>query len=524
MVIVVVEPGAVADAVKVTVAEQVGLQLAGVNALAVTPVGRTVVILKVAAVVTPATSVADAVSTPPAPPPTIVKVAGVAARLKLNAAGVTTRLKVAVRVTPPPTAWIVIVVVEPGAVADAVNVTVAEQDGLQLAGVNTLAVTPVGRMVVMLKVTAVVTPATRVAVAVSTPPAPPPTIVKVAGVAARLKSKPAGVTTRLKVAVRVTPPPTAWIVIVVVEPGAVADAVRVTVAEQVGLQLAGVNALAVTPVGRTVVMLKVTAVVTPATRVAEAVSTPPAAPPTIVKVAGVAARLKSKPAGVTTRLKVAVCVTPPPTAWIVIVVVEAGAVADAVKVTVAEHVGLQLAGVKALAVTPVGRAVVMLKVTAVVTPATRVADAVSTPPAAPPTMVRVAGVAARLKSNAAGVTTKLKVAVLVTPPPTAWIVMVVVDPGAVADAVSVTVAEQVGLQLAGVNALAETPVGRTVVMLKVTAVVTPATRVADAVSTPPAAPPVIVRVAGVAARLKLNAAGVTTRLKVAVRVTPPPTA
>src|SRR6266704_3589543 len=313
----------------------------------------------------------------------------------------------------------VIVVVEPGAVADAVRVTVAEHDGLQLAGVNTLAETPVGSTVVILNVTAVVTPATRVADAVSTPPAAPPTIVKVAGVAARLKSKPAGVTTRLKVAVRVTPPPTAWIVIVVVEPGAVADAVRVTVAEQDGLQLAGVNALAVTPVGSTVVMLKVTAVVTPATRVADAVSTPPAAPPTIVKVAGVAARLKSKPAGVTTRLKVAVRVTPPPTAWIVIVVVEAGAVADAVKVTVAEHDGLQLAGVNTLAETPVGSTVVILKVTAVVTPAISVAVAVSIPPAEPPTTVRVAGVAARLKSNAAGVTTRLKVAVLVTPPPTA---------------------------------------------------------------------------------------------------------
>src|SRR6266568_785257 len=416
---VVVEPGAVANAVKVTVAEQVGLQLAGVNALAVTPVGRTVVMLKVTAVVAPAARVAVAVSTPPAAPPTIVRDAGEAARLKSKPMDVTTRLKVAVRVTPPPTAWIVIVVVEEGAVADAVNVTVAEHVGLQLAGVNALAVTPVGRAVVMLKVTALGTPATRVADAVSTPPTLPPTIVRDAGVAARLKSNAAGVTTRLKVAVRVTPPPTAWMVIVVVEPGAVADAVSVTVAEQVGLQLAGVNTLAVTPVGRTVVMLKVTAVVAPATSVAEAVSTPPTAPPTMVRVAGVAARLKSKPAGVTTRLKVAVLVTPPPTAWIVIVVVDPGAVADAVKVTVAEHVGLQLAGVKALAVTPVGSTVVILNATAVVTPATKVAVAVSTPPAAPPTIVRVAGVAARLKLNAAGVTTRLKVAVRVTPPPTA---------------------------------------------------------------------------------------------------------
>jgi hypothetical protein len=96
-----------------------------------------------------------------------------------------------------------------------------------------------------------------------------------------------------------------------------------------------------------------------------------------------------------------------------------------------------------------------------------------------------------------------------------------VDPGAVADAIRVTVAEQVGLQLAGENALAETPVGSTVVMLKVTALGTPATRVADAVSTPPTPPPVIDRVAGVAARLKSNAAEVTTRLKVAVRVSAP---
>ena len=99
--------------------------------------------------------------------------------------------------------------------------------------------------------------------------------------------------------------------------------------------------------------------------------------------------------------------------------VEPGAVADAVKVTVAEHVGLQLAGVNALAVTPVGNAVVMLKVTAVVAPDTSVAVAVSTPPAPPPTIVNVAGVAARLKSKAGTTTFNVNVAVLVTPPPTA---------------------------------------------------------------------------------------------------------
>ena len=90
---------------------------------------------------------------------------------------------------------------ELGAVADAVRVTVALQDGLQLAGVNTLAVTPVGNAVVILKVTAVVTPAVNVAVAVSTPPAPPPVMANVAGVAARLKLNAAAVTVKVNVAV-----------------------------------------------------------------------------------------------------------------------------------------------------------------------------------------------------------------------------------------------------------------------------------------------------------------------------------
>jgi hypothetical protein len=90
------ELGAVAEAVRVTVALHDGLQLAGVNADAVTPVGRTVVILKVTAVDTPAVSVAVAVSTPPAAPPVMASVDGVAARLKLKAAAVTVRVNVAV--------------------------------------------------------------------------------------------------------------------------------------------------------------------------------------------------------------------------------------------------------------------------------------------------------------------------------------------------------------------------------------------------------------------------------------------
>jgi len=68
----------------------------------------------------------------------------------------------------------------------------------------------------------------------------------------------------------------------------------------------------------------------------------------------------------------------------VITVEDAGAVADAVRVTVALHVGLQGMLVNADAVTPDGRVVRMLKVTGdVVAEAFRVAVAVSTPPAAP---------------------------------------------------------------------------------------------------------------------------------------------
>ena len=77
--------------------------------------------------------------------------------------------------------------------------------------------------------------------------------------------------------------------------GAVAEAVNVTVALQVGLHGLLENADAVTPVGRVVRMLKVTgAAVVPVARVAVAVSTPPAAPSVIVKVAGLAASVKSK--------------------------------------------------------------------------------------------------------------------------------------------------------------------------------------------------------------------------------------
>ncbi len=194
--------------------------------------------------------------------------------------------------------------------------------------------------------------------------------------------------------------------------GAFAAAVKVTVAEQVGLHGLLVNADAVTPVGSAVSMLNVTGdVVALAFNVAVAVSTLPAAPSVIVNVAGLAARVKSKKPD-TTSVKVAVLVTTgePPLAWIVITVEDAGAFAAAVNVTVAEHVGLHGLFVNAEAVTPVGRAVVMLKVTGEVTPEDRVAVAVSTPPAPPSVMFRVLGEAASVKLNPAE-TTRVNVVV-----------------------------------------------------------------------------------------------------------------
>ena len=90
---------------------------------------------------------------------------------------------------------------------------------------------------------------------------------------------------------------------------------------------------------------------------------------------------------------------------------EAGAFAAAVKVTVALHVGLQGLLVNADAVTPVGSAVRTLNVTdAVVALAFNVAVAVSIPPVAPSVTLRLAGLAASVKSKKPE-TTKVKVAV-----------------------------------------------------------------------------------------------------------------
>jgi hypothetical protein len=201
-------------------------------------------------------------------------------------------------------------------------------------------------------------------------------------------------------------------VITVEDAGAFAAAVKVTVAEHVGLQGLLENAEAVTPLGRPVSRLNVTGeVVAEAFKVAVAVSTPPAAPSVIDNEAGLAARVKSKKPE-TTNVKVAVWVRTgdPPVAWIVIRVEEAAALAAAVKVMLELHVGLH-GLLRKIAVTPVGRVVRILNVTgAVVADALRVAVAVSTPPRAPSVIDNDAGLAASVKSKKPD-TTRVKVAV-----------------------------------------------------------------------------------------------------------------
>jgi hypothetical protein len=201
-------------------------------------------------------------------------------------------------------------------------------------------------------------------------------------------------------------------VITVEDAGAFAAAVKVTVAEHVGLQGLLENAETVTPLGRAVSRLNVTGeVVAEAFKVAVAVSTPPAAPSVIDNEAGLTARVKSKKPE-TTNVKVAVWVRTgdPPVAWIVITVEEAAALAAAVKVMLELHVGLH-GLLRKIAVTPVGRVVRILNVTgAVVADALRVAVAVSTPPRAPSVIDNDAGLAARVKSKKPD-TTRVKVAV-----------------------------------------------------------------------------------------------------------------
>ncbi len=88
---------------------------------------------------------------------------------------------------------------------------------------------------------------------------------------------------------------------------------------------------------------------------------------------------------------------------------DAGAVPEAVKVTVALHEGLQGLFENAEAVTPDGSVVSILKVTGdVVAPVANVAVAVSTPPAAPSVIDSVDGLAASVKSKKPD-TTRVKV-------------------------------------------------------------------------------------------------------------------
>jgi hypothetical protein len=175
----------------------------------------------------------------------IVRLAGLAERVKSGVGGaLTVRLTGILRVKPPPTPVIVTVAGPVVAVLDAAKVRVL---AFPVVGVGLkLAVTPAGNSLA-LNATLPVKPPVRVIVIVLVPLAPR-LIVKLVGFAASAKSGVGcGFTVRLIVVVRVSPPPVPVMATAAGPSVAVAEAVNVT-ALLVPVVEAGLK-LAVTPVG-----------------------------------------------------------------------------------------------------------------------------------------------------------------------------------------------------------------------------------------------------------------------------------
>jgi hypothetical protein len=335
------------------------------------------------------------------------------------------RVNVAVLVTPPPVPWMVMVWVPTGAVVPTEKVTAwlrSPSSQLQLEG---LAVTPVGRPVPV-KFTMVAGPAVchaRTVVATE----PPGAAVPDNGSTETAKSN-AGLTggsmVRVNVAVLVTPPPAPWMVMVWIPTGAVVPTEKVTVRLPLPSSPLQLEGLAVTPVGRPMTV-KLTEVAGPAVRHARTVVV--VLPPCVTVLDEGSAETAKSNAGAgasMVRVNVAVLVTPPPVPWMVMVWVPTGALVPTEMVTAwlrSPSSQLQLEG---LAVTPVGRPT-MPKLTLAVGPA--VCHARTVVVVLPPCVtVLDEGSAEMEKSNAAAgaVTVRVNVAVLVTPPPVPWMVMV----------------------------------------------------------------------------------------------------
>jgi hypothetical protein len=298
-------------------------------------------------------------------------------------------LIVVVRVRPPPVPVTVTLAAPKAAAPETVRVSVllvpVTDSWLKLA------VTPLGAPLA-LNSTLPAKPLIRVIV-IALVPLDPRLIVRLVGLAERVKSGGGGrFTVKFIVAVRVRPPPVPVTVTVAPPRVAALDAARVnTLPVPVGLKLA------VTPLGNPLA-INVTLLVKPFRRVT-VIAHVPLAPRLIVRLVGLAESVKLGGGGwFTVRLIVVVRVRPPPVPVTVTVAAPSVAELDAVKVRMLSVLlALVVEPGPKLAVTPLGNPLA-LKDTLPVKPPLRVV-VIGIVPLAPRLIVRFGGLAESAKSG-----------------------------------------------------------------------------------------------------------------------------
>src|ERR1017187_4021221 len=343
--VTVVGPPTVAEALAVSVRTLVlvGLVvLVGLND-AVTPVGRVDVTARLTLPENPPVGFTVIVLVP-LPPCTTLTVPGAADKVKFGGA-VTVRLTVVVW-TKAPEVPVMVTVVGPPTVAEALAVSVKTLVELVLVGLND-AVTPVGRVEVTARLTLPANPFVGFTVIVLVP-LPPCTMLTVPGADDSVKFG-GGVTVRLIVVVCVRVPEVP-VTVTATGPPTVAEPLAVSVKTLVLVVLAGLND-AVTPVGRVDVTARPTLPVKPLMGFTVIVLVP-LLPCAMLNVLGAAESEKFFDA-VTVRLIVVVCVKMPE---VPVTVTATGppTVAEALAVSVNTLVPVVLVGLND-AVTPVGK-------------------------------------------------------------------------------------------------------------------------------------------------------------------------
>jgi len=320
----------------------------------------------------------------------LVVTAGVTVTPPVPVSPFTVRLKVALRVNPPPVPLTVTFTVPVVAALEAARVSAllapVVDGGLKVA------VTPLGNPLA-LKATLLVNPPVRVIVIVLAPLAPRFTV-KLAGLAESVKSVGGGaLTVRINVVERVSPPPEPLMVRLVIPVAAALDAARVNALLPPVVEV-GLN-VAVTPLGNPLA-LRATELVNPPVRVIVIVLAP-LAPRLTVRFEGEADNVKSGGGGaLTVRLRVVERESPPPEPLIVTLTVPVAAVLEAASVSVLPPPVVE--GGLNVAVTPLG-APVALKATLLVNPPLRVMVIVLAP-LAPRLTVRLDGPADSVKFGA----------------------------------------------------------------------------------------------------------------------------